>query len=287
MSTAGLNVIQRCKPLLGTFVEVTVAGECEEHRLIEWSERLFEMIAALQSQLSFHDKSSELSIFNRWALTRESREEVFEISSQLRKILALAVSLYRQSNGLYDIAVAPYLIADRQLPDHLPNTKSASGGCGDIVLDQRVVCVKRPLCVDLGGLAKGFVVDSALAQAPGDLQVTVNAGGDLRTNDWQGQTVALQYGRRASARRFYPLVNAALATSGNYHRRGHHGIINPRTGKPKKRGGSISVFAPSAMVADALTKLVWLAPVPLTKQLLNDYDAAAVVINRFGFLKAL
>ncbi len=275
--------VQRCKPLLGTFVEVSLGGVCERQVLLECSEKIFCVINSLQNRLSFHSESSELSAFNRWALTNAGTSSTFSLSLELRDILTLALDLNAQSEGLYDICVAPLLVADKQLPAHLASIACAEGGSQDIQLTEAGAKVTRSLCVDLGGIAKGYAIDQAMALVPEGVSAVINAGGDLAMNDWQGQSVSLRYGRRSSALRQVDMLNAAVATSGNYHRRGKLGIINPLTGKPVKKGGSVSVFAASAMLADALTKAVWLSPTSLSKPLLDHYLASAVGINRFGF----
>jgi FAD:protein FMN transferase len=278
-----IQYLQRCKALLGTFVEVSLSGACERQVLVDCSERIFCVISSLQDRLSFHSEASELSAFNRWALTGAGTSSTLSLSQELRDIFTLALDLNAQSEGLYDICVAPLLVTDRQLPEHLDSIACAEGGGQDIQLTEAGVRVARSLCVDLGGIAKGYAVDQAMALVPDGITATINAGGDLAMNDWQGQSVSLRYGRRSSALRQTDMLSASVATSGNYHRYGKLGIVNPLTGKPVKKGGSVSVFAGSAMLADALTKAVWLSPASLSKSLLNHYQASAIGLNRFGF----
>ncbi len=275
--------VQRCKPLLGTFVEVSLCGACGRQELLECSEKIFCLITSLQNRLSFHAENSELSEFNRWALTNAGTSSTFSLSQELRSILTLAPDLHARSEGLYDICVAPLLVADKQLSEHLESITCAEGDSRDIQLSDNEVRVSRSLCVDLGGIAKGYAVDQAMTLVPDGISATISAGGDLVMNDWQGQSVGLRYGQRSGALRQTDMLNAAVATSGNYHRNGKHGIINPLTASPVKRAGSVSVFAASAMLADALTKAVWLSPSSLSKPLLEYYQASVIGINRFGF----
>lgn len=305
-----MQPLQRCKPLLGTFVEVCIGPGpdwfeqpqgLDEQDLLRISDRAFAEIAAIQAALSFHAEDSELSAFNRWALSNPGG--IYPVSPALRQVLQLALNLSRATAGCYDLCVAPALVADGQLPGHLPQLNRACGKAGDIRLTQDGVEVYRPLCIDLGGIAKGYAVDRALEVVPVDLDVVVNAGGDLRMRRWQGKKIGLRYGKRRGAQRYSPMLAPAVATSGDYFREGHqgsfregrqgsfrsrrHGIIDPRTGKAKKRCGSVSVFATTAMLADALTKAVWLLPRGEAQNLLATYGARAVSINRLGMLKTL
>ena len=53
--------IQRCKPMLGTFVEISVQDTVSEKALIEITTRVFDVIAQVDQAMSFHDPKSELS----------------------------------------------------------------------------------------------------------------------------------------------------------------------------------------------------------------------------------
>ena len=64
-----------------------------------------------------------------------------------------------------------------------------------------------------------------------------------------------------------PLENEAVATSGDYQQffvvqgRRYSHILNPKTGYPAERSVAVSVIAPSALLADALsTTLFVLGP---------------------------
>jgi thiamine biosynthesis lipoprotein ApbE len=92
-------------------------------------------------------------------------------------------------------------------------------------------------------------------------------------------------GKKTSAKKRVIMRDAALATSGNYHQGNQSAFINPITNQQHKFKGSISVFAPSVMIADALTKVVLLTPKHSIKSILKCFDAQAIKINRFGFSK--
>ena len=122
--------------------------------------------------------------------------------------------------------------------------------------------------IDLGGIAKGFAVDQAVAalQRSGVPRGLVNAGGDLRAFGDEPFSVAIRHHENSRATlTTVALCNAALATSAHYFAdRIVPGstagpIIDPRTGAQARRIRSASVRADSAMLADALTKVVMLA----------------------------
>ena len=124
--------------------------------------------------------------------------------------------------------------------------------------------------LDLGGIAKGYAVDEAIAilQRNGLRDAQVDAGGDLRT-----LATALTAGKRRIyvrhpriADAFYgrfPLDEGAVTTSGDYERffieagiRYHH-ILDPATGMPARGCQSVTITGPVAMQCDALATAVF------------------------------
>jgi thiamine biosynthesis lipoprotein len=165
------------------------------------------------------------------------------------------------------------------------------GSWSDIVLDREyTVRFRRPLIVDLGGIAKGFAVDRAVEALKNRGVVTgiVNAGGDLRTFGPASQLIHVRHPtkstRVAGAVR---LRERAMATSGIYfERRKHHRqyvspLLDGRTGQSARRLISVSVAAAECMAADALTKIVF----ALRKEaapLLAQHRADALLLERDG-----
>ncbi len=124
--------------------------------------------------------------------------------------------------------------------------------------------------IDLGAIAKGYAVDLAferLAEA-NCTDFLINLGGNIRVSgspeagrsEWN-IAVRDPSGSRPPAPLPRPLRDGeAVATSGSYERfveingRRYSHIIDPRTGLPVDNGlGSVSVIAPTAMEADALS----------------------------------
>jgi thiamine biosynthesis lipoprotein len=143
-----------------------------------------------------------------------------------------------------------------------------------------------PGWIDLGGIAKGYAVDLAVAalEAAGAAGGCVNAGGDLRVFGPAGYPVAVRSPSApgAAASRFM-LLDAALATSGIYFSmRSHQGrqvsaLVDARVGEPLAFDRSASVRAPRCVLADALTKVV-LATGDIHHPALAAFGASAFVL---------
>lgn len=221
-------MIRRARPLLGTFVEISACGSDAAVGAA------FETIAALEKQLSFHDPASDLSQLNRNAFFSEIR-----VSAHLAHLLHLALRLARLSGGAFD-----------------PSAGSPDASWRDIeLLPGSRVRYRRALRADLGGIAKGYCVDRAVAELVrrGAEAGLVNAGGDLRA--FGARSFPLHVRHPEDPRQLVPigeLRDAALATSATYLRAKERCAGTP----PLAPGVSISVRAPRAAIADALTKVV-------------------------------
>jgi thiamine biosynthesis lipoprotein len=290
-----LNSLARCKPLLGTFVDVTLSGHISNDELITLSNNVFDEIARIHNMMGFHEPSSELSRLNKALLTNTNT--AIKMSNEMQKVLELALHLSVQSNGLFDVSIAPTLVIDKQLPNHLHISGTRDfldllGNSNNLAINDNYLTNNRPVCIDLGGIAKGFAVDCAIKKIPTGIEFSINAGGDLAISDWKHQQVALQYGKSAKAIKQVNMLASSLATSGDYNHGGNH-IIKPKNtnvssrAKPVKFKGCVSVFSDNTMLADALTKIVVLMKPKQAQAILQKFHAKAIIINRFGFKRVL
>lgn len=253
-------MISRARPLLGTIVEVRIAAPDDEpaRRAIDAAFAAVERVHAL---MSFHDPASDLSRLNR-----EAHRAAQRVHPWTHRVLRTALDLHHASGGRFDPAVAPRLVARGLLPRPAgapePDPEAC---CADVeLLDGVHVRYRRPLWLDLGGIAKGFAVDAAIAtlRAHRVRQGSVNAGGDLRVFGARAQSILVRDpAHPARAREAGMLANGACATSAGYFDPAGEdawALEDPMRGD-RRYGGSITVVAPRCMIADALTKIVALA----------------------------
>ena len=124
---------------------------------------------------------------------------------------------------------------------------------------------KAGMAVTLDGIAKGYIVDQAVEvlRKLGATSVLVNAGGDMAStgeslggDPWR---IGLQDPRVAGGSLgVLGLRGESVATSGDYVHyltpdMNLHHILDPRTGTSPEHTSGVSVVAPSAMTADALS----------------------------------
>lgn len=269
------NTLTRCKPLLGTYVEISVSGDETDDTLIEQSNSAFAAIQLVQSKMSFHDPSSELSVINQNALN-----DWIELSPSMSKVLSKVDQLNKDTDGSFDPSIAPVLLSSGSLPRHQNSNRDDSiadaGVWRNVEVGDHRIRFHSPMVLDLGGIAKGFAVDQALACIATSLVCTVNAGGDIGMSHWQDQSIDILFGTKdRRATKEMKMQNSCLASSASYRNSGRSVIINPKSTQAQQSNNTYSVFAPDCMTADALTKAAWLgAAAPET---LNKHNASMLV----------
>lgn len=273
--------VRRARPLLGTLVEISARGPRAESAVTQ----AFRAVEQVHGLMSYHDLASDISRINRDAAFRP-----VPVHAWTWNVLAAACAFAEASDGLFDITVAPALARLGYLPRH-PDFPRASGHADwrDVeLLPRQRVRFARPLRVDLGGIAKGFAVDQAIAalQAGDVFTGRVNAGGDLRLFGPEAETVLLRHPQSpAYLLPVAELHNGAAATSAGYfsprrvHGRDVSPHIHPHTGQALPAGASATVLAADCMTADALTKIA-LADITAALPVLEQYEARAIVLDR-------
>jgi thiamine biosynthesis lipoprotein len=219
----------------------------------------FASMERIESLMSVHDPASELSLVNR-----EAAEHPVRVSTETCEVLRRGLDLARESSGAFDFTVAPLLALWGLLPSMLKRRCPGNWQAVRVLRGQRIQ-FDRPLALDLGGIAKGYAVDRAVAalQAAGVSSGWVNAGGDLRAFGDRPLDVGIRHPRTGqrlpSSLR---IENEALATSSpTFSLKRWKGamvshLVNPRLGCAMASPIAVTVRAAECWIADALTKAV-------------------------------
>ena len=276
--------------MLGTYVEVSLRAALSDFELISLSNRMFQRISDIQTQMSFHDSQSKLSQINSQPVNI-----AINLSKDYIELFSIISDLNAVSQGYFDPSIAPCLVQANILPSTVYNNIQMHEvsvdefGCWqDLTLEKNQLIKHKPVMVDLGGIAKGYAVDKAVELVPDDVEACVNAGGDLRCTDWQNQTVGVMHAPAGGeshdvvtpspVNMFAP----AIATTGAYYLDGVSNIVNPKDGTLHNDLRTYSVFAPSCVLADGLTKLACLmcdTNNDKLNDLLANYGATLIVMD--------
>lgn len=237
----------------------------------------FARIAELDDKMSDYQPRSEVR------LLVEHPGDWQTVSPDLFVVLARAEEVSRNSGGAFDVTVGP-LVQLWQMsrrsgqlpnPDELSGARSRSGAplLEVDTLRTQVKVWTYGMRLDLGGIAKGYILQEALKvlRANGVRSAMLEAGGAVVVGDpppgQAGWSIFVAGGDTATLRRAQALSNAAVATAGGsdqyveiagvrYSR-----IINPRTGLGVTGRHIVTVIADDATLADAAaTALTVLGP---------------------------
>ena len=274
--------MRRARPLLGTIVDLQARAR-DEITLVHGFEAAFAAIERVHRLMSFHDEASDTSRMNSAAF-----QYAVVVDRWTWRVLQAAQQFARDSDGAFDITVGRLLANWNYLPRH-GSPRESTSGWRDIILEKGcVVRFRRPLTIDLGGIAKGFAIDCAVnaLKEAGACAGIVNAGGDLRAFGLQKETVRIRYPLDPSrAAGVVTLQNRALATSATYFSRQKCGarvrsaLIDGQTQQPFVDDVSVSVAADDCMTADALTKIVFVLR-ERARPILANHRADAIILER-------
>jgi thiamine biosynthesis lipoprotein len=284
-------MVERARPLLGTYVSIRVSGlaKTAAHCAIDAA---FAEVALIHDRMSFHDPASDVGRINCGAFERP-----IVVNSDTFEVLRCACEMAARSRGAFDPTVASQLVSWRLLPrPHSPQRPDPEGSWRDIEFcSDSTVRFRRPLWVDLGGIAKGYAVDRAIVRlrASGVGHACVNAGGDLRVLGSEPERIWLRLdGGDVRTLPVIEIENGSVASSsGRRSRRWDRGhFVGPHVDGRYRRavgtGSFVSVVAESCMVADALTKTV-LANRRIGVALLRHYSAVAYLHTARGGWRTL
>lgn len=264
------------RTLLGTFVTVAVDSAADPANADVLLDMAFGVIGHVHARMSFHDPGSDLARLNKAAAG-----EIVHVDAETFAVLRLAGDIARASDGVFDVTVAPALVAAGRLPRPPGPAADPAARWTDLVLESPDrVRLLRHLWLDLGGIAKGHAVDLA-AEALREAGVTafrINAGGDLRVGGDESRPVVLAVpDLDAAARPVIELCEGSLASSAvvaGPAAAGAAAHLDGRTRKAAGHGRFVSVVAPQCALADALTKVV-LALGPAASPILAGFGATA------------
>jgi thiamine biosynthesis lipoprotein len=256
---------------MGTFVSMTLIHPSKDEAQ-EAMELAFLEIDRLSRLLSRFDGATPISALNREGMLKDIPPEVLGL---IRKCMGY----YRLTGGAFDMTVKPVvdLFAERfsnpkgAFPSQLEMRHVLDRvGSDKILMEEKTIRFLKPdMGITLDGIAKGFIVDRAseILRTHQIANHLINAGGDIRTvgkrEDGEPWVIAVEDPQKRS---HYPdqirLSDGAIATSGNYEvyfdrEKMYHHIIDPQTGRSPHRLTSVSVTAPTAMDADALSTSVF------------------------------
>ncbi|QEH34383.1 Thiamine biosynthesis lipoprotein ApbE precursor [Aquisphaera giovannonii] len=287
------------RPAMGSYFEVRLGAGVPGS--VELATRALDLVDELEAQLTVYRDDSEVSRLNATAHLGP-----VEVEPGLFGLLERALELSRLTGGAYDVTAGALSDAwgFTRGPKRVPAPEAldaaiACSGWRHLRLDAsaRAVAFDRPgIKVNLGSIGKGYAIDRAVAVIRDHWFPT-----SAMVHGGQSSLFALgsppgRFGGRWEVALRNPrsperplgvirLRNRGLGTSGGAFQSfvadgevyGH--ILDPRTGRPARGPASVTVLAPTAAEADALsTAFYLLGPESAREYVSSRPDLAAIFV---------
>ncbi|MFD0939799.1 FAD:protein FMN transferase [Pedobacter boryungensis] len=228
------------------------------------------ILNVIDLSMSLYKPNSAINKFNL-------AENGITLDSHFAKVVKRSFDIFKDSNGLFDITVAPLVqywgFGPASLKDK-PNTQTIENimqcvGMDKIELTKNYLSKKKAcVSIDLNGIAQGYSVDvvADFILAKGINVFVVEIGGELRVKGPKPDGKPIRIGIEGPSetpaaepkiKHIMSFTEGAVTTSGNYRKYLTNGskkishLINPKTGYPLANEMiSATVYAPDAITAD-------------------------------------
>ena len=261
----------------------------------------FERISQLDAIMSDYKETSELML-----LCRAEAGKKVRISQDLFRVLEKSQQVAERSKGAFDVTVGQLVRLWRrarrtgELPDRQRLAEALeSTGYTRLHLDPKdrsAMLEKSGMFLDLGGIAKGYAADEAMAvlKEHGLTRALVAAGGDIAVGEpppgRKGWTIAVSQLKSDSAPTSWLLLRAAaVSTSGDANQNVEIGgvryshIVDPRTGHALMGRASVTVVAADCTTSDSLaTAASVLGPQEGLRLIDSTIGGAAIFVQAEG-----
>jgi FAD:protein FMN transferase len=272
-------------------MNTTILLAAEGERAIQGMQAAKDFIDESEQRFSRFLPASELTELNR------SAGEWSPVSDDLMEMLELAREYHRETHGLFDPSILPQLKQagyDRSMDEirahGVPEADATTARTPTTTFEQvetdvveKQVRLPHGMEIDLGGIAKGWIVRQAAALLHQYTKVCgVSAGGDIlfigQPSDGLGWDIYLEDPRDPSQMLTQlNIPSGAVATSSVMKRswrqgdRRQHHLIDPRSGEPAKTEWlSVTVISSDIVAADVYAKAILIGGRQFAEELIQD-----------------
>ncbi len=282
--------------IMDTVIEQKLYGKNAQQASEEIERRLREY----EQECSMYLEQSLVSRINRNAGLQYT-----EVTPQCLELLERSIQFSEQSQGLFDITVAPLtrLWNITGEDPHVPSEEKIAQArelvnYRDILIDgNRVMLRRKGQAIDLGAVAKGAACNIVWETAEQYNIKTgyVSIGGNLVVLGEERHGQPYRFGIRdpqgdsSEAIGSISLTGKTMATTGAYERwfeqdgvRYHH-VLDPKTGYPAESDLlSVSVISQDGMLADCLSTTLFIEGKQEALRRMNEEDYQLVVVDKQG-----
>jgi thiamine biosynthesis lipoprotein len=260
------ELVRESRSMMSTIYQMAVAAD-DTPAVHDAMRDALDEVERLGVVLSEWRDDSEVSAINRAA-----GHVPVHVGEDTMTNIDAGLEVARWTDGGYDITWAAlrgfYLFqpGEERVPElRLVRERLALIDYHDVIVDHEASTVmlrREGMSLGLGGIAKGYAVDRAAAilEAAGFHDFMIFGGGQVLVRglrDGRRWRVGIQHPRSDAYIGFLELTDCSIATSGDYEHsfideegvRWHH-IIDLHTGLPARETSSVTIIAPTGILAD-------------------------------------
>ena len=282
---------------MGTTMTIRAAHRSQEQLALALEAALRD-VQRIEDQMSVFRDDSVISQFNRVG-------HVSRPPAEMLQVLRIAQDISRRSQGRFDVTVQPLwqLFDAAHSAGRLPTPQQVAAarahvGWQQLQVAQREIRFSAPgMGITLNGIAPGFAADTVKAT----LQRLGVRHASIDTGEWavlgqapQGRDWTLGVANPRDDQALITRVAVAgqcLATSADNECHFsddfvHNHIFDPRTGYSPTALSCVSVLAPTCVVADAVTKVLFMGDMEQALRLARAWKVQALVVQKNGQWRA-
>jgi thiamine biosynthesis lipoprotein len=244
--------------------------DIEEPLLSTYIIEIYSEAKRLERIFNLYDKDSELNNLN-------SKREM-QVSKELFEVITKALEFCRMTSGAYDISIGKNVLA-RKIGKDMQLIECTYKDI--IAQDGKVKLSHTDVIIDLGSIAKGYIVDKLIVhiKSLGILSGLVDARGDIRIFGEDSEIIEVQHPRKKD-KTISPirLKDMAIATSGDYSQ--YYGSFENSHIIGKSEIISATVASNSLADADAVATCLMCLDMNKAKGFLRKCRYSALLINK-------
>jgi thiamine biosynthesis lipoprotein len=274
--------------MMDTIVKISATSQSKDvnHKI----DLVYNYIKKLENDLTEYKTGGWI-----WSVNNTNKYR-YPMNPDAFQIFTLADSLYRFTDGSFDITIKPvfdlwqFSSSNPSVPDaKLIKQTLRQVGFNKIKYDKDFLYKPYGMQFTFGALAKGYILDKAREYMKSlDLEkgyIDCHSSMTFYGNQLLPEIVGIQHPRKMNdIIATLKVENNSIGTSGDYQQyfevdslRYHH-ILDPRTGYPVKNVYSVTVLHPSAFLADGLSTALFVMPPEVAIEKIKQYHEAEAII---------
>ena len=287
-TAAGKEPISISSIKLNTAVQITIYDSQDKSllddclALCDKYELIFSRTDEESELYKLNHRISDSAVSNQTTETQPTPYQIngttntWHISEDLAALLSEGLSITKESDGAFDIAIAPltslwdFTAEDPKVPDDadIQNALPLCSSDGVTINGQDIILPSDDIQFDVGAIAKGYIADRLkdFLVKKGVNSAIINLGGNVlcigSKPDGTPFKVGIQkpFADRNETEAVMDITRKSVVSSGIYERcfkqngKLYHHILNPKTGYPYDNGLiSVTIISDQSVDGDALS----------------------------------